>query len=279
VRKINFNGKIISADKPLVSAANRGLRFGDGLFETMKYRNETLLFAHEHFERLWLGLKMLQFELPKHFTRQILQQQIIELLKKNKLDKYARIRLTIFRGNGGLYDAENNFPAYCIETWLLNETIGELNSNGLVMGIYKDVVKSCDAISNLKHNNYLPNVMAALKAKNEKWNDAIILNQHGRICESTIANVFFIKNDIVFTPALTEGCVAGVMRKHIIEQLRQNNFTVIKKEITISELLNADEIFCTNSIHNMRWVKQINGQEYGCQTIQKIYALLQPTFM
>jgi branched-chain amino acid aminotransferase len=154
---------------------------------------------------------------------------------------------------------------------------GEWNSNGLVMGIYPDVVKSCDAVANLKHNNYLPYLMAALQAKAHKWNDAVVLNMHGRICDTTIANLFIVKNGSVFTPSLAEGCVAGVMRKQVLALLRQQGWSVAEAALTPEALLHADEVFVTNAIYGLRWVQRVNEKEYGNAMAQKIYALLQST--
>ncbi|MEO7581665.1 MAG: aminotransferase class IV, partial [Ferruginibacter sp.] len=199
----NYNGKIYKESSLVIGADNRGLRYGDGLFETIKMKNGNLFFEDEHFARLWKGLSVLQFDIPKHFTIEKLQEEIRSLAKKNGTEATARIRINIIRGDGGLYDAKNHQPNYIIQTWPIVPGNGELNSNGLVLGIYSDVRKSCDILSNLKHNNYLPYLMAALKAKQEKWNDAIVLNTDGRICETTIANIFIIKSQVVFTPQLS----------------------------------------------------------------------------
>jgi branched-chain amino acid aminotransferase len=267
----NYNGKIYQEDTPVISSGSRGLRYGDGVFETMKIKNAHLLLEDEHFARLWKGMQVLQFTIPKHFNPDKLQEEILQLAKKNQHEKLTRVRINVFRGNGGLYDAVDNFPHYSIETWPLPEGNGEWNSNGLDMGIYGDVKKSCDILSNLKHNNYLPYVMAAQHAKKQKWNDAVVLNTNDRICDSTIANIFFIKDEIVYTPALTEGCVAGVMRKHVLQQLTAAGFNCIEKEITVEELLHADEVFLTNSIYNIRWVKSIDNTSFGNAITQKIY--------
>lgn len=276
---LNYNGKIYKNDVLLIGADNRGLRYGDGLFETMKMKNGQLVLDDEHFARLWKGMKILQFAVPKHFNPDKLQEEIVQLTIKNQHEAAARIRITIFRGNGGLYDAADHFPNYIIQTWPLPEGNGELNSNGLDIGIYTEVKKSCDILSNLKTNNYLPYVMAALKAKNEKWNDAVLLNHYGRVCDSAIANIFIIKDEIIYTPALSEGCVAGIMRNHFIQNLNLTGFTCSEKEITIEELLYADEVFLTNSIYNIRWVKSVNDQSFGNTFIQKIYAALGPTIL
>ena len=269
---LNYNGKLFKEGSPLIAADNRGLRYGDGLFETMKFLNGKLLNEDEHFSRLWKGLKVLEFEIPKHFTTELLQQQITELVKKNVHEASARIRLTIIRGDGGLYDVKSHKPSYIIQSWSLPPGNEKWNSNGLVLGIYDAAKKSCDILSNLKHNNYLVYVMAALAAKKEKWNDAIVLNTAGHLCDSTIANIFIIKDHTVFTPSLNEGCVAGVTRKLLIKYLQSMNFAIVEKSLTVAELLSADEVFLTNSMYNIRWVQRVDGTAYSNIQTQQIFA-------
>ena len=272
----NCNGKVYKEGALVVGADNRGLRYGDGLFETIKIINGRLILEDEHFARLWKGMLTLQFEIPKHFTPDKLKEEIVLLTKKNSHTS-ARIRLSIYRGDGGLYDAKNHMPNYIIQSWLLPEGNGLWNSNGLVVGIYDEVKKTCDITSNIKHNNYLPYVLAALNAKKEKWNDAIILNTQGNICDSTIANIFIIKDGVISTPALKEGCVAGIMRKKIIQELATTGYKLVEKEITKEELKEADEVFFTNSIYNIRWIQRIENKEYITTITQKIYAAILPT--
>lgn len=272
----NFNGKIFTGDTPVIGANSRALRFGDGIFETIKFKNNRLILADDHFSRLWKGMQLLQFDIPKLFTPEKLTEEILKVTAKNKHSP-ARIRLGIFRGNGGLYDAKNNSPDFIIQSWNLAEDNSILNSNGLQLCIYRDAQKNCDVFSNLKHNNYLPYFMGALFAKKNQCNDALILNNHQRICDSTIANVFMVKNEIIYTPGLKEGCVAGVMRKFLLQQLPALGYPVNEIAITEEILSEADEIFVTNSIYNIRWVAGIENKTYTSNYTQKIVDTLQQT--
>lgn len=272
-----YDGKIYKNDTDLISINSRGLRFGDGLFETLKSSNNILQFTDDHFERLWKGMNLLQFKVPVHFTTKSLQRQIQELLNRNRHNSIARIRLTVFRGDGGLYDNINHLPHYLIQTWSLPDDTGKWLSNGLSMGIYNDVKKSCDILSNLKHNNFLPYAMAAVYAKKQKWNDAILLNSHGRICDTTIANIFLIKENVIYTPSLREGCIAGVMRKNLLLQFSDDKLHVVEGEITIGDLEEANEVFLSNSIHNIRWVQCIGDKKYDNKCTQKIFSSFHST--
>ena len=271
---INFNGKIVAENEPIITAQNRGLRYGDGIFETIKMRNGKLILLDEHLERLWKGMLALKFSFGKFFTKEKLIEEIIALAKKNKLQD-ARVRLTIVRGDGGIYDAKNHTPNYIIEVINLPEGNGELNSNGLQLCFYEDAKKALDSFSNLKTNNYLPYFMGALFAKENHCNDAIILNSDRNICDTTIANIFYLKNKIVYTPALTQGCVAGVMRNWLVEKIQALGFTVNETVVTKNDLLTADEVFLSNSIYNIRWVKNIEEKNYTNEVVFKIVNDLQ----
>lgn len=273
MRYFIFNGKYCKEGTPVIGADNRGLRYGDGIFETLKTMGTKILFADEHFARLWKGMDMLQFEAPKHFTPARLEKEIQELLEKNGHVKQARVRLTVIRGDGGLYDPVSHHPQYIVQSWPLNDDNGRLNENGLVIGIYEAANKSCDTFSQLKHNNYLPYSMAALYARQQQWNDAVILNTYGRVCDSTIANIFIVKDNIVYTPPLSEGCVSGITRKLLINTLRQHDIAIVEKPIEPVELIGADEFFLTNAIYNMRWVRSLGDKVFSNTLTSEIYRL------
>lgn len=268
-----YDGQPLKNDEPLLGADNRGLRYGDGLFETMKAIDGSVHLEQYHFERLFYGLEVLRFELPSYFTPKYLADQVKALCQKNN-HNVARIRLAIVRGNGGVYDPENHFPHCIIQSLPLPEAGFKLNDNGLVTGIYTGTRKSIDILSNLKTNNYLPYTMAALHAKAQKWNEALLLNTTGRICDATIANVFVIRKDKIYTPALAEGCVAGVMRRWLIENLIKSGYTVEESGIGMSTIADADEIFLANSIQGIRWVQQCGETRYSNKLATLIYSSL-----
>ncbi len=268
---LNCNGKIYKADKLLISPNNRSFRYGDGFFETMKMVNEKIVLAEYHFERLFASLETLQFEKPVYFTAGYFKEKITELAKKNNHQKLARIRLTIFRGDGGLYDPENHFPNYIIQSWEMNAANNLLNENGLVIDIYSDAKKICDNFSHIKSNNYLHYAMAALWAKKNKLNDALLLNPYDGIADATIANLFIVKDGVVKTPALTEGCVSGVMRKYLLKCLRSENIPVEETKITVEALREASEMFLTNAAYGIRRVKTCGNTNFRLQLAGMIY--------
>jgi branched-chain amino acid aminotransferase len=262
---INFNGKILPSDTTILTADNRGFRYGDGLFETIRVADGRILLENYHFERLFGGVRLLQFDGIPSFTAENLAGQILELCKINGHSAQARVRLVTFRGNGGLYDPVDHFPNYIIQSWSLDPRNSELNKEGMVIDIFPDGQKSCDVYASLKSNNYLVYVMAALYARQKGVDDCLVLNSYNRIADSTIANLFYCRQGLIYTPPLTEGGVAGVMRRHLLEVLPKAGFSVREKATTREDLENAEEVFLTNALKGIKWVKSFGSATYGCQ--------------
>ena len=260
----SYNGNLCDNDEPIIRADNRGFKYGDGLFETLRFVNGKVHLMDLHMDRLFKGLQLLEFELPEEpeaFTPAYIQESINILCRKNG-HKVARVRITVFRGDGGLYDPEDHFPNCIIQSWPLPEAGFQLNENGLVTGFYLHARKTMDMFSNLKNNNYLPYVMAALQATKQGWDDAFLLNTNGGVCDATIANIFIIKDETIYTCPLEEGCVAGVMRRFLIDTLPAHGFRVIEKNLSQEDVLAADEIFLTNAIKGIRWVERCGESSY-----------------
>lgn len=267
-----YNGKFVAASEPILTADNRSFRYGDGCFETMRVYQGEILLADLHFERLMASLNLLHFDVPSHFTKGYFIRLIKELCNRNNHATLARVRLTLFRSDGGLYDPVNNLPNFIIQTWELQRQILELNENGLVLDIFPDVKKSCDKLSTIKSNNCLPYVMAAMFAKQHRINEAVLLNPYGRVADTTIANIFVVRHQQLITPPLSEGGVCGVMRKHLLKS--DLPFPVIEQPLTVEDLENADEIFLTNAITGIRWVELFRDSSYGNATAAILHELL-----
>jgi len=264
LKYININSNIIAADHAAISHDNRAFRYGYGLFETMLVKDGRIALKDDHFERLFAGMQQLHFSVPKHFTAQWLATETMRTVQKNGLEKLCRVRLQVYAGAGGLYDDNEQQPEFIIECFPLEAHILSLNENGLVTGIAKDLYKSADSLANLKSCNALIYAMAAQQAKQQRWNDALICNTAGNIIESTIANIFWIKNNELFTPPLPDGCVAGVMRKHLLRILPGAGFSISETSLTPEILAAADEVFLTNAIRGIKWIKEIDRKTYHC---------------
>jgi branched-chain amino acid aminotransferase len=263
---INLNGKITLATEAAIPIDNGSFRYGYGLFETMRVANGAICLKEYHWERLFAGMKSLYLEIAPLMGPENLEQQVLRTVKKNNLEGLSRVRLQIFAGGGGLYSSNHKLPSFLIECFPLDAAAIAFNENGLVAGIATGLYKSIDTLSNIKSCNALIYAIAARQAKENKWNDALICNTKNNIIESAIANIFWIKNGTVYTPPLSGGCVAGVMRRYVMAVLGD----VVEKELHPGALPGADEVFLTNAIKGIRWVKNIDNSVYGNKMVQAI---------
>lgn len=269
---IFFNGEFIPAHEKLVGANNRGLKYGEGVFETIRMAKEKIPLLNGHFDRLHHGLQMLQFDIPAHLSASYLNDAILTLCRKNSMEQSARIRVNAFRGTG-------KECHLVIESMPMPDGYDQLNEKGWTVDIYKEIRKSCDQLSNLKSNNYLPYTMAADYAKSQNLNDCLVLNSHERICDSSIANIFWVKDKQVFTPPLSEGCIAGVMRRYMIEKIKATGNPLEERICTKQNLQEADEVFLTNALFGIRWVQHYREKFYTNKTSSQLYRQFVKNFL
>ncbi len=255
------NGKLISSADAFIHSSNRAFRYGDGIFETLCVRNKTVLYFDDHWKRLTNGMHLLRLPMPAGFDPYQLRHQLTVLLESNGCVS-GRVRLVVYREATGYYmpDAMNS-------SWVLTLTGKvddryELNQIGINLGIFTRFPKPAIEYSNLKTLNGLPYILAGIAAKEEKFDDMLLLNTHGNIIESVSSNIFLRKGNIIITPPLSEGCLDGVMRKNVILLLRKKNLRIVEEPVTREMAETADEIFLTNVIRGVQWVAAFTGRQF-----------------
>ncbi len=255
---VNYNGIIANATATVLPLSNTAFRYGNGLFETMLVQNGHIRLAHAHWQRLFGGLAQLGYVVPPLFTPAMLQEQVLRTVRRNGWQQLCRVRLQVFGGNGGIFGPDEPQLHYLIECYPLQEHDVTLNINGLVVGVATGLAKSTDMLCNLKTANALVYATAARQARQNKWNDALVLNQYGRITDSVVANVFWVRDGVVYTPPLPEGCIAGVMRGALLQKVG----SIVEKPFDPAELTLATEVFLTNAIRGVRWVARTGDTDY-----------------
>lgn len=257
-----YNGHLINLYEPAISFTNRAFRYGDSLFETIRYTKGKIMFLTDHIQRIKLGMTTLRMNVPAEFTTANIEQLILHLLNQNSISGDARIRLTVFRNDGGFYTPDVNDISFLIETEALDTNGYVLNQKGLWVDIYAELKKTPNKISNLKTGSALLYVMAGLTKTSLKLDDCLLVNDNGNIIESINSNVFVIKNGTLYTSPLSDGCVDGVMRKQILNIATQNRILTFEQALTINTLMNGDEVFLTNAIKGVQWVGQFKNKFY-----------------
>jgi branched-subunit amino acid aminotransferase/4-amino-4-deoxychorismate lyase len=271
---ILHNNEFIAIDEAVFTVNNRGFRYGDGLFESMRMTGGKLNFAEQHADRLQAGMNALKMDGGVLFDEYFLKQKTAELCKKNKLRDNARFRLSVYRDAEGLYTPETNKSAYVLEAYAMNESGYELNKKGLIINVYDELTKPVNKLANYKTSNSLLYVMAGLYKKQHRLDEAFILNQNGFLCESISSNVFVIYDKQIYTPALSEGCIAGVMRNIVMQTAKANGIPIIEAQINPEVLNEAEEVFITNASSGIRWVMGYGRKRYFNEVTKSLSALL-----
>jgi len=259
---INFNGSILPADQLLFRANNRGFRYGDGLFESMRFLKGKLKFPEMHIDRIQKGMKLLKFDNCSLIDTWFIREKVEELLRRNKTGADARIRLTVFRDSDGLYSPVSNKYGYLLEIQKLEESQYVLNKKGFIIDVFDEIPKPVNALSNLKTCNAMIYVLAGIFKNQNALDEVLIMNQRGFLCESVSSNVFVVYDRKLYTPALNEGCIAGVMRQVVIRLAKENNIELVEAQINPDILNEADEVFLTNAAKGIQWVMGYNNKRY-----------------
>ena len=191
----------------------------------------------------------------------------------------GRVRLTLFRKGAGGYIPESNDCAFLLEASALDDNTYQLNAKGLTVDLYTAIKKQQDLLANIKSGNSLIYVLAGVHCNKNDLDDCIIQNSKGNLIESTNSSLFAVKNGVLYTPPVSDGCVDGILRKMIMQVAAQNRVAVYEIQLMQSVLLSADELFLTNTIHGLRWVMAYKNKRYFNTTgkffIEKLNQLIE----
>jgi len=238
-----------------LNTINRAFLYGDLLFETIKVQNHQPLLAHAHYDRLIKSATLLKFD--HQLSYDLFIEMIYNKCVAENLES-ARARFVMHRNTDGFYRPNGNDTLSFVEVFPLC-----LKVQPKTVGLYTDNYKPCNELSTIKSGNALLYVMAAIWAKEQQLDDAIILNEHGCVCEATSSNVFAVKNNEVFTPSINEGCVDGIMRRNILKQLYKQEYIIREGVLTLEQLKEANAAFLTNAIQGVVPIKSFDGMSLG----------------
>ena len=251
---ILLNGKLTD-NINAISIYNRAVQYGDSLFETINFRNGNPLFLNDHYERLITGMELIGMRVPETFSEDYFKIQLQLLCKANNLHKSARIRLQVYRNNGGHYLPENNNCSFIITAFEHNSDNYNLNTTPLRCEYYRENYKPASPLSNLKTGSALFYTLCALHSQKINADDCFVFNDKGKVIEAVSSNLFIIRNSKLITPPLTDGCIAGIMRKQILRLSVSSNISCVEQSLDEYDIKNCDEILLTNVIKGIVRVK------------------------
>ncbi|EHO13924.1 MULTISPECIES: aminotransferase class IV [Myroides] len=261
---INVNGKIVSNSDVSVEH-NRGFLYGDAVFETVRVLDKKVLFLEDHYFRLMSSMRILRMEIPMEFTMEYFQEEILKTI--NSLESVVnafRVRFTVYRDAEGKYLPTSRKIGYIVSAEVLNNGVYSLNTMNYEIELYKDFYITSHLLSTLKTNNRLINVTGSIFAEENDYQNCLLLNDTKNIVEALNGNIFIVKDNVVKTPPLSDGCVKGIMRKQVIELLQKHpEYKFEEAVISPFELQKADELFITNVIMGIQPVTKYRKKEYG----------------
>ena len=256
---VNFNGSMVANSNAILNSNNRAFNYGDALFETLKIANSKIYFLEDHYFRLMASMRMLRMEIPLNFTMEFFESELLKTAEQNNLEN-ARVRLTVFRKDGGLYNPATNQIEYLIVASPLQILVKETYA----VDIFKDYYLNSDMLSTLKTTNKIAHVLASIYASENGFDNCILVNERKQIVEATNGNIFLVKGNTIKTPAISEGCIKGITRKKIIEIVsKSDDYLLEETEISPFDLQKADEIFITNVIVGIQPVTQYKKTAFG----------------
>lgn len=269
---VSFNGQLIEQDQ-LNLGMNRAFKFGDGLFETIKIINGKPQLMPQHIARLIDGMMFLKLDTESSFSMK-LTESAEKLILKNQIKQGGVLRIFVYRSGKGKYSPESNKAEVLMETESSAEPHYKLNEVGLRIDIAESMSIQSSYLANIKSLNALPYIKASIEKQERTFDDLILLNEQDQLVEATSSNVFLLYGKTLHTPPLSSGCLNGVMRKHIMEIAPKMDLVVLETELSSTDLVQADEVFLTNSLSGIQWVGAFRKKRYFHNCSQKIVELL-----
>lgn len=230
-----------------IPVTDRGLQYGDGLFETLAFRQGALEFVDAHLARLMSGCERLRIpfaDLDK------LRLELVSLCAQTAVDSVIKIMLT--RGSGGRgYKAPDEAEPLRILSSHPMPDYPESSQHGIIVRLCQQRLGINPSLAGIKHLNRLEQVLARSEWSDETIREGLMLDVDGRLVEGTMTNLFLVKDGKLLTAPIKNNGIAGIMRAELIKLAHQLNIGLTEADLTLNDLEQADEVFLTNSIINI----------------------------
>jgi branched-chain amino acid aminotransferase len=252
------NGQIRTTREPLVSPGQTGYLTGWGVFSTLRVSDGVLFAFERHYERMRADARRLR--VPFTLTEAELRQQLQRLIEANDA-RNATLRVSIVRNHGGAFEGAGitrDADVIAFTTELKNW------GSGVRLTYVPNGRHGASPFSGAKINSWAQNLTWYEEANERGFDEVILLNERGQISECTSANIFILQEDRVLTPPLaTSGCLPGVTRAVMLEEIRLPGLAVQEADVTPSELENARQVFITSTTRDLLPAVEIEGRALG----------------
>ncbi|MHA6247906.1 aminotransferase class IV [Pontibacter sp. CAU 1760] len=237
-----YNNQLLPEDVFRLPDSNRAFQYGDGFFETILVQEGKLRFWEHHLQRMQEAATALQVELPNYFFQPSFPYGLLALAHKQRASEYGRLKLKVWRAGKGLYTPERNTV-----DWLATvQPMTSAPTVALQVGIGQTVQTYLSPFSHFKGPQAAIYILAGLEKKARQLDDLILLDKNGNASELISANLFWLKSDKIYTPALATGCVHGVMRRAIAAWCQHSRVPFVEELAGVEQVLTADLVFAGN---------------------------------
>ena len=259
MEKVFLNDKLVDINKACISVKDSGFLYGAGLFETMRSHNGVVFALKDHLDRLFVSADVLSINNP--YDHEYITEAISELLNANKLTD-ARLRLTLT--NGPMTESEEQRKSTILITAAKFRSYPpEYYKKGVMAVLCPFKQNPIDPASGRKTTSYFSRMIALNLAHQKRAAEAIWFTVDNRLAEGCISNVFLVKDSELFTPPINTPVLPGVARKTVCQLALKDSIKFIEKDLTIDDLLGADEVFLTNVIMQVMPITKIEKHTVG----------------
>jgi branched-chain amino acid aminotransferase len=259
-----INSTLNSSKKDNKVIQNRAFLYGDAVFETLKIANGKVLFLEDHYFRLMASMRILRMEIPMDFTMEFFEEQLLSEIKNNQLSNAYRVRITVYRNDGGYYLPTTNTVSFCVQTSPLHSPSYQWEPHHCEVDLYKDFYISKQLLSSLKTTNKIIHVTASIYASENGLDNCILLNDSKNVVEVLQGNLFMLQGNKLITPPVSEGCINGIMRKQVLNLAKQmEGLEVVEEIVSPFDLQKADELFFTNIIKGIQSITKYRKKEFS----------------
>ncbi len=261
MQTFSIDGQICTKSEASISVLDHGLLYGDGVFEGLRFYNQKVFEADSHLERLEASAQAIMLNIPMNKTE--LNDAIKAAVGESGMqDGY--IRLVVTRGEGplGINPTACSAPRVIIivdELSMVSAAVREQGAKLIIASTRR--LKPDQLDPRIKSLNYLNQVLARLEANAAGADEAILLNDQGRVAEGTADNLFIVKQGELMTPALYEGALNGITRAFVIQCAIELHIPVVEKPLSPFDLYTADECFLTGTGAELIPVREVSGRQ------------------
>ena len=260
---VNINGDIVPPERANISIFDRGFLYGDSIYEVTYSENRSLIFFEDHLNRLYNSAALLGINI--FISKDEIISQSLKTLEHSNLDR-AYIRIILTRGETEIgLDPSNSFKNNLVIIVKPQPPYPDSQYEmGLKLFLSNVVRNNREALDpNAKSGNYLNNVLAIKEAKNQGFDDAIMVNGLGKITEGTSFNIWMVKDSEIFTPPVSSGLLKGITRDKVLDIAKDLNLNPHEREFEPDFLMSADEVFITSSTKGIMPIRQISDTKFG----------------